>query len=216
MTSPAFITLTGADDAGLIPGMCMLTQRFEGKIEWGILLSKEHCGTPRFPSVDVIDVFRRAGLRLAAHICGSLAEQIFAGEQAAIDLSAFSRIQINKSGCYATSDETGHAICFGREHGLRTILQSGDIYLDDARVDWLLDSSFGRGAPIETIPSMQETLAFCGFSGGLSAENIGRILAEAKPQTAGRPFWIDAETALRDEEQFSLERCACFTAMVFS
>ncbi|WP_421850681.1 hypothetical protein [Oricola sp.] len=215
MIQPEFITLTGADRAELAADMNRLAASYNGRIEWGILLSDELVGTPRFPASDAVETFRRTGLRLSAHICGTLAQRILAGEDIALDLSGFSRAQVNQLGRHASADEVDNAVAFGQRRGIRTILQCGDAYPDDLRVDWLLDNSFGQGRELSKVPPLTATSAFCGVSGGLSAANVREVMTRAEPQIAYRRYWLDAESALFDANGFSIHACIRFAQAVF-
>ncbi len=215
ITHPMFVTLTGSDKTDYIPPMQALSATYNGQIEWGILISKDKQGHPLFPVREVIDVFRTSGLRLSAHICGTLAEDIFAGRDIQFDFSGFRRIQINKFDQHPNPEEIENAITFGRKHGIRTILQCGYDLPIDTRTDWLIDNSFGQGKFLKTVPSFQKTNAFCGISGGLSADNIQNILKDSALKIHNRSYWIDVESSLCVRSQFSLTACANFVAKVF-
>ena len=215
MRQPEFITLTGADRPELAAGMQHLAASHNGRIEWGILLSEELAGTPRFPAAETVETLRRAGLRLSAHICGTLAERILAGEDVAIDLSGFSRAQVNQLGRHASAAEIECAVAFGQRKGIRTILQCGEVFPDEPRADWLLDNSFGQGRTLAQVPPMAGTGAFCGISGGLNAENVNAVIAGAEDQIGDRPYWLDAESALFDENGFSIDACGRFAGAVY-
>lgn len=165
ITPPLFVTCTGADSADAIPAMQAVSTAHNGQIEWGILICPEQSGRPRFPSQGVIDVFCTSGLRLSAHVCGAMAEAIFAGQGVDFDFSGFRRIQVNKFNQHATPAEIENAITFGRKQGIRTILQCGTSFLTDTRADWLMDNSFGQGKSVQSVPPMHTTQALCGISG---------------------------------------------------
>lgn len=207
--TPAFVTLTGADSMALIPGMQALAAT-DGRIEWGILYG---LSAPRFADFPTLEAFRRAGLRLSLHLCGPMAEAVFAGQSPDLNLSGFSRLQVNKPEGHASPSEIENALRFGRANGLRTILQCPGPFPDDPRADWLLDRSHGRGRPIATPPPLRGR-AFCGYSGGLSPETVQGFLTLLPPTDL--PFWIDAETSLRDPTEFSLDRCAAFTRLALT
>jgi hypothetical protein len=201
--TPAFITLTGANRSDLIPAMQGLSAKYPNFIEWGILigLSPE----PRFADQATMEVLRCSGLRLSAHLCGPLAEAIFAGQILEVDLAGFSRVQVNKPEGHASASEREAAMRFGRKIGLRTILQCAGPFPNDPRCDWLLDSSHGRGVPLPKVPSFDLSSAFCGLSGGISSRTVHNVLAQIK--TSAPPFWLDAESALQDASGFSIEAC---------
>lgn len=201
--TPAFITLTGANRADLIPQVQRLSALYPGFIEWGILIGL--APSPRFADLQTVEVLRRSGLRLSAHLCGPLAQAIFAGQDPGIDLAGFSRVQINKPEGHATPDEFEAALRFGRRAGLRTILQCPGPFPDDSRCDWLLDRSHGRGRPLTQVPPLGQSRAFCGLSGGISPHTVQAVLAQIN--TAEPTFWLDAESALHVDGAFSIAHC---------
>ena len=76
----------------------------------------------------------------------------------------------------------------------------------------LFDSSRGKGIVPKIWDKAPYNDVFFGFAGGLSAETIAeqfpRILASV-PE--GAPFWIDAESGLKDENKhFSLAKCDAY------
>lgn len=211
--TPDLVTLTGCDRAEAIDDLHRLATDYPGRVEFGILISAENAGSPRFPAPPTVEELRRAGLRLSAHLCGSLAEAVFAGRAVDFDLYGFTRVQVNLVGRHAGPSEVEAAIAFGRSRGIRTILQCGQGFPDDARCDWLLDNSFGAGKAVVSIPDMTGTPAFCGVSGGLTPRTVGAVL-ERIPASA-RPFWIDAESALFRDGLFSSAACRDFLASVY-
>lgn len=212
---PSFVTLTGADHTDFIPDLLDISAEYPTQIELGILISQQKSGTARFPNQHTIEVFANSGLRLSAHICGSLADKIFAGHDIDFDLSGFGRVQVNLLERHATTLEIENAIKFGQERDVKVILQCGDNYPDEPRCDWLLDNSFGQGKTLRSVPNMKESSAFCGISGGLSHENILGLLRDAAPNIGSQPFWIDVESALFERGNFSTAKCAIFVTKIF-
>ena len=211
--TPDFVTLTGCDRPDAIDALHRLATDYPGRVEYGILISAEKAGSPRFPALSTVEELRRAGLRLSAHLCGSLAEAVFAGRAVDFDLSGFTRVQVNLVGRHAGTAEVEAAIGFGRSRGIRTILQCGQGFPPETRCDWLLDNSFGAGKAVVAIPDMNGSSAFCGVSGGLTPRTVGAVLAQI-PASA-RPFWIDAESALFRGDRFSTAACRDFLASVY-
>ncbi len=212
--APSFVTLTGCDRSDAIEGLRRLADGYPGRVEFGVLISVEKAGMPRFASAAVLADLRRSGLRLAAHLCGGIAKSILAGRDIDIDLSGFTRAQINLVGRYANRREVENAIGFGQVRGIRIILQCGDNYPAEARCDWLLDNSFGEGRAVEWIPDMSKSPAFCGVSGGLTAGSVGTLLA--RMPALDRPFWIDTESFLFQDGGFSTEACHEFLSRVYN
>ena len=59
---------------------------------------------------------------------------------------------------------------------------------------------------------LAKTAIPCGFAGGLSPENVASQIEKILPVVGETPFWIDAETHLRsdDDRRFDLERVRRF------
>ena len=213
IAKPAFATLTGCNRSDVIKELQDIAAQFPTQVEFGVLISEEKTGTGRFATKRVVDDLRAGGLRLSAHLCGALADQVFAGRDIDLDLSGFSRVQINLPGRYASPDEAENAIQFAMSRGVRAILQCADGYPCDTRCDWLLDKSFGSGRAVQIIPDMSQTKAFCGISGGLNEKTVLDTLRMLP--VIGGPYWIDAESALFDGDTFSTQACRAFLTCVF-
>lgn len=211
--TPAFVTLTGCDRSDVIGDLQTLAAKYSGKVEFGILIDPKKFGTARFPSQSTITDLRHSGLRLSAHLCGDIADAIFAGRDVDIDLAGFSRAQINLLGRHARTAEIENAIGFGLAHDFRIILQCTARYPTDTRCDWLLDASFGTGRRVVHVPDMTKTSAFCGISGGLSSTSVKDTLAALPDMTP--KFWVDAETSLFENGAFSASTCTAFLRSVY-
>ena len=77
------VTITGADDQTPIGWMAEVSGRWPF-VEWGVLVSKSHEGSPRYPSRAWIGELSQVAqgdnlMRLSMHVCGSWARLIFAG-----------------------------------------------------------------------------------------------------------------------------------------
>lgn len=211
-TAPAFVAFTGMDDASQLPAMRELSARYP--IEWGVLIDPQREGQPSFPAVREVEAIRRSGLRLAAHVCGTLAQSIATTGEAPVDLGGFARAQINHGFAGSNEAQIAGCHCFGLRRGLRVVLQcQGDFPLD-ARVDWLFDASFGTGRPASHWPALRFELPFCGFSGGLGPQTVA---AELQKIAAPGPFtyWIDMESGVRTDGRFDLAKCAQVCARIF-
>ena len=143
--TPAFISFTGADEADLLQGMQELSRRYP--VEWGILIDEEKAGSTLFPSKEGLSqILATPGLRFAAHVCGEQAGYI-ANEpgKASVCLAGFQRLQINHGFSGSSKEQVDNAVRFGRARGIRTMLQTIDVFPDDSRLNWLYDVSFGTG-----------------------------------------------------------------------
>ncbi|WP_404712969.1 hypothetical protein [Sphingomonas sp. MMS24-J13] len=184
-------------------------------IEWGILIDDDRAGDPLFPSPDQrAALLAQPGLRWAAHVCGGEARAIANDPAAAqVDLTGFQRLQVNHSFAGSSAAQIGNVVRFGRSRGIRTLLQCAGTFPDDARLDWLFDTSFGTGATPSHWPAVG-TLAFGGFSGGIGPANARDVVAAiAAPESA--QYWIDMESGVRTGGRFDLAKCEAVCRAVY-
>ncbi|MGB5630368.1 MAG: hypothetical protein WBM57_13425 [Woeseiaceae bacterium] len=206
-TQPAFVTFTGADDASLCKSMSELSAKYP--IEWGILVDRDKAGRPLFPLPQHIDRFRQLGVRLCAHICGSVATDIARGAVPTLNLGGFSRIQINHGREGASAAVVSAVQRFANLHTVRGVLQCRDLSFptEYAGVDWLYDVSFGEGVRPTSFPQIEQDLPFCGISGGIGPDNVETTLDDLVQVAPGTAFWIDMESGVRTNGVFDLGRC---------
>lgn len=208
---PTFTVLTGADDETDVDRMVALQSRFD--VEWGILFSPKLQGQGRYPSLDFVASLVGRGLNLAAHVCGAhartAAEGGGLGVLGVVPKGTFARVQFNLSWTPSKLEVLRDA---ARSVGAnRAILQwrASTFPVDDA-VDWLFDTSGGRGqAPAawpRPVPRRDGTRI--GFAGGIGPGNVRRTLSEIGLLNPSRlPFFIDMESSLRTEDRFDLDLC---------
>ena len=213
MSLPAFIAFTGVDRTDLIPHLQALSARYP--IEWGMLVDDAQSEKPLFPDRAARQQLLRAGgLRWAAHVCGAEARAIVdAPEDVTIDLAGFSRVQVNHGFHGSHESQIANTWRFGRTQGVRTLLQCGDPFPEDARVDWLYDVSFGKGLRPEGWPRLARQ-PFCGFSGGIGPDTVRDILDLIDAPT-GTPYWIDMETGVRSDGWLDLAKCEAVCRAVY-
>lgn len=199
MRNPEFITFTGADDRTDVAGMGALADRFP--IEWGILFSPSRQGVDnRYPGGEAQSRFAQSGLRLSAHLCGAYARAIMTGENlhVPIGLGIFKRIQINH-----VAPSVSAINAFRRGWGPRCIAQArGSEFPPDTSIDWLFDTSGGRGKEPESLPEYPGRLV--GYAGGLGPDNVGSAIQRIG---ATGPYWIDMESRVRTDNWFDLSLC---------
>lgn len=206
--TPDFITFTGADDWTDVGEMQRLSAHYP--IEWGILFSTSRQGVdPRYPSEGALSRLVRSGLRLAAHLCGDYSKAIMTGRPISppVDLSAFTRIQINH-----VSPDPEVIGEFQKIWGPRCIAQTrGPEFPPSAEIDWLFDASGGRGlAPASWLPYPGR---FVGYAGGIGPDNIAAVIAAID---APGTFWIDMESKVRTNDRFDLDLCRRVCEAVYS
>lgn len=154
-------------------------------------------------------------LNLAVHLCGEQARLITnQPEQATLRLSGFRRLQVNHGFSGSSVAQVDHCVRFGRSRGIRVSLQCQCEFPGDLRVDWVFDSSFGRGLVPSHWPRLPANGPFCGFSGGINAENVAHVVTTiGAPETA--QYWIDMESGVRTDGRFDLAKCEAVCRAVF-
>jgi len=210
---PEFITFTGADSDTDINEMLALSDQYP--IEWGILFSPKLQGTGRYPALSTIKrIASTPGFRLAAHICGGDARAVIAGGAFPHDglvASYFLRAQIN------TADpevDPSRIKSWADRLGVRAILQCRESFPGDQNVDYLYDTSGGRGDSPLNWPDFRASKSPCGYAGGLNPDNVAAQIKRFAPES-GR-YWIDMESGVRDDlDRFSLEKCRAVCENVY-
>jgi hypothetical protein len=210
--APAFVSFTGVDRASLLPELEMLSSMYP--IEWGILIDPAREGQPLFPTDEVREEIGRAGLRLSAHICGEPARLIADGHDPALNLAGFSRAQINHSRSGSGAAAIANVARYGALAGVRPGLQCQGAFPEVTGIDWLYDVSFGTGAKPVSWPDLMSAQTFCGFSGGLTPNNVQNVLAQLRV-APGVPYWIDIESGVRSSGSFDIDKCAKVCELVF-
>lgn len=223
------VTVTGADDSVNPKDLLNLAKDFPF-VEYGILMSKgSRSGKNRMPSFtwlqEFVDTFSTQGVSVSGHICGSWVKEIYHGSWPFIDLhygfsSIANRWQLNTHGeshTY-TLDPFMDVISERNTLSQQVIFQfdkMNNTPLNRAiekglNVSALYDLSHGAGVLPEKweVPSLN---TYCGFAGGLSPKNVVEQI-EKMCSITSVPFWIDAETWLRseDDEKFDLDKVRAF------
>lgn len=211
---PAFIAFTGVDLATVIDDLKALSARYP--IEWGILIDAAQESLPLFPDAVTRQALLTAGgLRFAAHVCGDEARRIAdAPDTATLDLAGFSRLQVNHSFEGSSGGQVENTVRFARSRGLRAMLQCKAAFPADARLDWLFDTSFGRGAAPRAWPRLSSGGPFCGFSGGISPGNVADVLKAIDAEDDAL-YWIDMESGVRTGGWLDLDRCEAVCKAVY-
>lgn len=218
------VTITGADDSIDPQDLVQLSKKYPF-VEWGILLSMNSQGSPRFPSRDWMQrlLDRSDELRLSGHLCGKWVRDLVAGEPSYQQANPhlwpmFKRIQLNFHGntegfCprFLDAIHLAHDKQFifqlpNFENELFTKCREANL-----NVVPLFDLSHGQGVTPETWP---EPLAgvCCGFAGGLGPDNIEHELEKIQSSAINAEVWIDMETKVRSDDNarfdlYKVERC---------
>ena len=213
-TLPAFVTFTGIDDVSDCAAIVEISHRYP--VEWGVLIHPDKSDVALFPGPATIGRFRQSGVRLCAHVCGDYATAIAGGEDPGIDLSGFTRLQVNHGRTGATPSVVRAVGRFAARRGVRAVLQcSGEFPVEETAVDWLYDVSFGEGVKPEAFPPIRTTHPFCGISGGIEPGNVRQLVAERLSVARGCDYWIDMESGVRTAGRFDTAKCRAVCRAVF-
>ncbi|WP_114946509.1 hypothetical protein [Microvirga calopogonii] len=218
-------TLTGVDQQTDLSKVIELSSRFP-EAEFAILFSPERSGEQkRFPTFEFIQNMLNAGrVRWAVHLCGRAVPDFIQSavskghtdwDQQAFQLATHprvSRLQLNFA--FRRAKFTVHELDTAIESlAIPVITQEHranegvSCALAAPNHQVLFDASGGRGIPAsEWAPPLDGKI--CGFAGGLGPETLSRALRGIKQVCDGRPFWIDMETRIRDENDW-LDLDAC-------
>jgi hypothetical protein len=212
--SPAFIAFTGVDKVELLADLKALSRRYP--IEWGVLVDDAQAESPLFPDAHARrELLKAEGLRWAAHVCGTEAGKIAnAPETVEVDLSGFQRVQVNHSFAGSTAEQVRNTWRFGRRLGVRAMLQCIADFPEDARLDWLFDTSFGKGTTPKAWPRLPKDGPFCGYSGGITPGNAADVVASIGA-SAGDLYWIDMESGIRTDGWLDLNKCEAVCRAVY-
>ncbi|HXP75390.1 MAG TPA: hypothetical protein VN823_14700 [Stellaceae bacterium] len=213
------VTITGADDRTDPAELARLSQRYPF-VEWGILISEAKTGAPRHPSQEWrerladIDAGAAPGLRLAAHLEGSLSrrtmlegsDEFFTGPYHA---EIFRRIQLNG---FSSVARTARCEIIKRRatHMFVFQVQSEEAYAAAARhgasrasnVGVLFDKSGGRGETPAQWPEPRFDL-YTGFAGGIAPGKVDAVCTAIRGYRFA-PFWIDMEANVRTDDSLDL------------
>ncbi len=213
---PDFITVTGIDQYTDLDRVASLSGRYP--IEWAILYSRNRQGIEnRYPTIDTIEkVFamkEKAGLKLAAHLCGKYAQDVMLGgfDRSLLPLGSYDRIQVNH-----TSPDVAKLRAFAIT-GQPVIAQWRDpdsFPTEHEGVEWLYDPSGGRGIAPEQWPWNRGD-RIRGYAGGINSQNAA-IVNERVAQRSPVGYWLDFETGGRDaDDRLDLNLVERICAMVF-
>ena len=208
---PSFVTFTGVDDPAHLPDIKELSSRYS--IEWGVLIDSAQAGDELFPTISGLDVIKSQGLRLSAHVCGVPARDIAEGREPEVDLTGFSRLQLNHSREGSSESVVKNAYSFAVSNGLRLALQCQADFPNDSRADWLYDVSFGTGVRPTSWPELTQSHPFCGYSGGFSPDTVVQTLSGI--ELSKHDYWIDMESGVRTNGALDLDKCEQVCKLVF-
>lgn len=210
------VTITGADDTIAPADLLALSQRYP-YVEWGILLSANSMGQPRFPSMEWLELlahFKKGkgkALRLSAHFCGSWVTEFLQGSdvpnQFLPDLwPMFNRVQLNTHGRHHKFNAYGFekiaSLSKEKEYIFQFDGRNNDLVkwavTSSLRFSVLFDRSGGNGVLPGSWPLALDGI-FCGYAGGLGPDNLSQEIPKILARAERRPIWLDMETKVRSE-----------------
>lgn len=222
------VTMTGADDSVRPEDLFHLSERYPF-VEWGILVSRNNEGMPRYPSREwllrLVDLASKRPIRLSLHVCGHWVRQLLLGVNEMPDgmEDVFQRIQLNfhaeKTPC--NRDAFAQAlVALGEKQFIFQIDGAlGNAHFEaihapnDGDIDAvpLFDISGGAGILPSEWPAAKYKLdegrpLYHGFAGGLGPDNLPAQLPLIAAAAGDAPYWIDMETRVRsdNDRQFDL------------
>lgn len=206
------VTFTGIDNHTDINQLIKLQEDYPFA-EFGVLVSAKNTNmnsNPRFPHLGMLKGLKGCNLNLSCHVCGSAAREILAGHWEEFlkltgkELSLFKRIQLNVGVWRKFS--RGLEFLPDKDWIIQIGLHPGlyEYYQEQQNVFALQDHSGGMGSYINEWTDLGNK--YCGYAGGLSAENIEEaILAIMQVHQGG--FWVDMESSVRTDDWFDIEKC---------
>lgn len=221
----AFMTMTGIDERTDLERLSAIVSSVP--IEFGILRSPKaglSGQSTRYPMEVTIDNFvsRFMPDRLAFHLCGGYARMVH-DEQwddlcREIDFSAVGRVQVNAVG--ADAADILRLQRFSVRIQRPVIMQWRDESFPCVPgLHLLQDRSGGRGVEEKAFAIPNDLCMVCdsqmiGYAGGLNQSNVQSALWRMERMSRGKNFWIDAESGLRTDDWFDIEKAEAFATAV--
>lgn len=218
-----FVTLTGVDEKTDLRELAELSKIFP--IEVGILLGNPDNGNRYMHPSYLPRVLHDIGytytisrsLRVSLHLCGSYVRMF--EEKGMLPILGnerlVGRVQLNGF----NPDRLHEFSWIYLRYGVMPIYQYRGAEPTIPLVhmfDVLQDGSGGKGIPAQSwfSPVEHNTSRMVGYAGGLTPDNITAELPKIIAASNGHNFWIDAETGLRSNDWFDLDKCYRFLTAV--
>ena len=214
------ITITGSDDSIKPSELIELSKRYSF-VEWGILISNDNFDECRFPSMlwlkELYNIKQEnPDIKLSCHLCGKYVEKLINGDDSVIRelyeiWDMFERVQLNFHELYHVYSYDMINILLKypeKEFVFQFDGVNEDIFYicHNAGVNCsvLFDKSSGTGLLPIIWPKPLDGIK-CGFSGGLSIENIENQILLIEVKTKDIKTWIDIETHVRSKDDLLFE-----------
>jgi hypothetical protein len=193
------ITFTGVDD-GVNPEDLVKISEEHKNVEWGVLLSENNKGKPRYPSSSWLIKLANYNLPLSLHFCGEYVRQVMKKNyvylHSIVKALKPQRIQLNMMGL--------ENLLLPKKAGVSFILPTKiGFFKTDHHL--LYDCSGGRGRLSSSWPKAL-TGVYCGYAGGLSPDNIKEESKKIREASEGTLSWVDMESHIRTNEKFDLDK----------
>ena len=220
------ITFTGVDDVTDLHRLVDIQKKYP-KVEFGVLVSRKWKENgQRYLSPFKARELRGLGLRLSAHLCGSMARDVLhmGGFSNTDDfpeiIDIFSRVQLNVSNYDEPENMSPYILpgplqeiiiqqAFNHNTFMLCRIASGDC------ISILLDESGGKGieAPFR-MPSYLHNV-HVGFAGGINPDNVVAKVQEITSLPHINRFWIDMESGVRTNDRFDLDKVEQVCELVY-
>jgi hypothetical protein len=220
------VTITGADDSVRPEQLFELAEKYPF-VEWGILLSRNQQGGPRFPSKKWLQELEQTDatwyeqeVAFSAHLCGAYVREFLVGD---IDFAkgmgklwdVFQRVQLNTHGIEHKFSPS-ELVRLVKEYWEKDFIFQFDnanveilkeLINAQLKVSTLFDLSHGAGTLPSEWPKPIVNVK-CGYAGGLSPDNLKDQLWKIMQVVGDAEVWVDMETHVRSDnnKQFDLEK----------
>ena len=209
------VTITGADDGVHFDSLCKIADKYPF-VEWGILISLNKMGTPRYPSRKWLSHFVELDVRTSIHVCGRIVRDIvFKGAESVEDEldfldGAYDRVQLNASPYWDRSHNEFFDALKGSSQFIFQMKEFDSRLIDKARdrgIDAvpLFDRSGGKGLSPDEWPRPLKGV-FCGYAGGLSPENLPGQIESILEVSGDAKIWVDMESGVRADNCLDLSK----------
>ena len=238
MTSFRFLTFCGIDDS-IDPKLLGIISKCYPLVEFAVLLRPDMSGQPRYASIEwlqqLVAVQKKSDgeMKLAAHLCGSLVNEILKGDDTMLFRLAemqFQRIQINATaingvnthqhGKYvesfleAVTKHPNLEITLQKNKETKPlwegILKRGNI---PSNFSMLFDESKGKGIIAKSFQSAS-TEVKVGYAGGIGIGGrymTKKVIKEIIKAGNGQQVWMSMETGVRStrngKDVFDIDAC---------